>query len=272
MERSLLLVGGGKMGRALAQGMIRAQVLDAARLTVAEKCSDSRQWWSENVPLAKVTGEVKQVTDRHDIVILAVKPHHLKPLIQDVREARPKAWQDSLVVSVAAGITLKNLSTWLHSQRIVRVMPNTPALVGAGAAGFCCGHDVTAEDRDSIQQVLAAIGIAEEVPENQLDAITGVSGSGPAYVFMFIEALADGGVMAGLPRDKALKLATQTVLGAARMVQETGEHPGALKDAVASPGGTTIAAIRTLEHNAFRGAVIDAVMAATVRSREISCS
>lgn len=272
MERSVLLVGGGRMGRALAQGMIRAKVLAASNLTVAEQSEESRKWWGENVADATVVEDAKQATQRYDFVILAVKPHHLRPMIGDVRESNPKAWQNSVVVSVAAGITLKNLSTWLHSQRIVRVMPNTPALVGAGASGFCCGHDVTSQDIESLKEMLAAIGVAEEVPENQLDAVTGVSGSGPAYVFMFIEALADGGVMAGLPRDKALKLATQTVLGAARMVQETGEHPGALKDAVASPGGTTIAAIRTLEHNAFRGAVIDAVMAATIRSREISCS
>lgn len=270
MGRTILLVGGGRMGRALAQGMIRAAVLDAADLTVVDRSERSRSWWEQHEPAVTIREDSKQAVDEYDIVILAVKPNHLKPLIADVREFYPKAWQNSLIVSVAAGITLKNLSTWLHTQRLVRVMPNTPSLVGAGASGFCCGNAVSSEDVSSLNEILAAIGIAEEVPENQLDAVTGLSGSGPAYVFMFIEALADGGVMAGLPRDKALKLAVQTVLGAARMVEETGEHPGALKDAVASPGGTTIAAIRTLEHNAFRGAVIDAVMASTIRSREIS--
>ena len=148
-------------------------------------------------------------------------------------------------------------------------MPNTPCLVGAGASAYCCGAGVTAEDKQLAASMLSAVGWAGEVEEKHMDAVTGLSGSGPAYVCVAIEALADGGVMAGLPRDLALRLATQTVLGTAQLVAQTGQHPAALKDAVASPGGTTIAGLRALEQNGVRAAFIEAVVAATHRSREL---
>ena len=270
MQRSVLLIGGGRMGRAFAQGMIHAGVLTPEKLTVADHNQASRAWWQANIAAVTLAACPTEITSPHDIVILAIKPHHLAAMISQVRRANPKAWHDSLVVSVATGITLESLCDWIGSERIARVMPNTPSLVATGVSGFCCSTAVSEAEKQDLAEILAAIGMAIEVPEYQLDAVTGLSGSGPAYVFMFIEALADGGVMAGLPRDKAMKMAAQTVMGAAKMVLETGQHPGELKDAVASPGGTTIAAIRTLEHNAFRGAVIDAVMASTTRSREIS--
>lgn len=276
IERSLLLVGGGRMGRALAQGMIRGGALAADSLTVADHNAESRRWWAQNVPQATVVPSAAEAVagspaaSEDQIVILAVKPNRIEALVQRVRQSDPAAWQQSLVISVAAGVSLATLTRLLGSERIARVMPNTPSLVGAGASAYCCGQAVREADEADLRTILAAVGEVIAVPEYQMDAVTGVSGSGPAYVFLFIEALADGGVLAGLPRAAAMQLATQTVLGAAKMVAETREHPGQLKDAVASPGGTTIAALRTLEHNGFRAAVIDAVKASADRSRELS--
>lgn len=264
------------MGRALAQGMIRGGALAAESLAVADHNPQSRRWWAENVPRATVMASAMDAVgssgapDEDQIVILAVKPNRIEALVQQVRQSDPAAWQQSLVISVAAGVSLARLSRLLGSERIARVMPNTPSLVGAGASAYCCGPAVSEADEAALRTILTAVGDVIAVPEYQMDAVTGVSGSGPAYVFMFIEALADGGVLAGLPRAAAMQLATQTVLGAAKMVAETREHPGQLKDAVASPGGTTIAALRTLEHNGFRAAVIDAVKASADRSRELS--
>ena len=149
-------------------------------------------------------------------------------------------------------------------------MPNTPSLIGRGASAFCCGDEVAEEDRTLVADVLGAVGIAMQVAESQMDGVTGLSGSGPAYVYVLIEALADGGVAAGLPREMAMQLATQTVIGAGEMVQKTGQHPGQLKDAVASPGGTTIAGLQALEENGVRAAMIAAVKASAARSKELA--
>jgi pyrroline-5-carboxylate reductase len=174
------------------------------------------------------------------------------------------------VVSIAAGITLRQLAEGLGSHcRLVRVMPNTPCLVGASASAYCPGDKATAEDVAVVDCLLNAVGRAFRVPEHLLDAVTGLSGSGPAFVYLMIEALSDGGVRVGLPRDVATALAAQTVLGSAKMVLETNLHPGTLKDMVASPGGTTIAGLHALERGGVRGALMDAVEAATKRSQEL---
>lgn len=274
MQGSILMVGGGKMARALAQGMLASQVISPQRLRVVDRNAASRAWWQQTLPEVTVypdasTAELDAACGVSDTVILAVKPYQLANCIGTLRSHHPHAWRQSLVISVAAGILLEKLEEWLDSRRVARVMPNTPSLVQSGASAYCVGEGVDDEDVSHLQTLLSSIGLAMQVPESQIDAVTGVSGSGPAYVFLFIEALADGGVRAGLPRDKALRLAAQTVLGAARLVQESGEHPGVLKDAVASPGGTTIAAIAALEQNAFRSAVIEAVTAAAKRSAEM---
>jgi len=185
---------------------------------------------------------------------------------KDIAEAEQL---DAVIVSIAAGVTLEALENAMPGKRIVRVMPNTPCLVGEAASGFSLGTLATNEDRKLVKKLLDAVGVSVEVPENLLNAVTGLSGSGPAYVFQFIEALSDGGVRAGLPRQVATMLAAQTVKGAAEMVLNTGKHPGELKDGVTSPGGTTIAGVEALEKGGFRASTISAVTAATKRSMQL---
>ncbi len=191
-------------------------------------------------------------------------------LLPDGPELKPALTSNHLLVSIAAGISLAKLSAGLNQfSRIIRVMPNTPALVGAGASAFSRGATATAEDGQLVQGLLSTVGLALKVKEKLLDAVTGLSGSGPAYVYQFIEGLSDGGVRMGLPRDVATRLAAQTVLGAAQMVLTTGQHPGQLKDAVTSPGGTTIAGLHELELGGMRGILMNAVQSATERSKEL---
>lgn len=260
----LAVIGGGQMGRALVGGMLACDLVSAGDIHLVEPSAESRAWWSENHPEVVIT-EIAQAVGPSDLVLIAVKPN----VIPVVAKQKSKFWNGKLIISIAAGVALKKLSDAFGHRRIVRVMPNTPSLVRAGASAFCCDSDVTAEDKSSIESMLSSVGLAVEVPENQMDAVTGLSGSGPAYVCMMIEALADGGVESGLPRSLAMQLATQTVFGTAKLVAETNRHPGELKDAVASPGGTTIAGIAVLEQNGVRGSFAQAVAAATNRSRQL---
>ena len=187
-----------------------------------------------------------------------------------LKEIRGSLTGKHLIMSIAAGITLKQLADQLEANyRLVRIMPNTPCLVGSSAAGFSISSTATSEDVSLVQKLLNAVGIAYELPERLLDAVTGLSGSGPAYIYILIEALSDGGVRMGLSREVANALAAQTVLGAAQMVQQTKKHPAQLKDEVTSPGGTTIAGIHALELGNFRATIINAVQAATLRSLEL---
>ena len=264
-ERKLTVIGGGQMARALVGGMLAKEVLPLDAVCIVVPSQASQEWWSKNRPGIHVVGQLSDAPADSDAVLLAVKPN----VIPQVLQQADASWQNQLVVSIAAGVSLANLCRWTGHQRVVRVMPNTPSLVGAGASGFALADEATEADAAWIEQLLGAVGVAVRVNEYQLDAVTGVSGSGPAYVFMIIEALADGGVLAGLPRPLAMQLATQTVLGAATMVAETGCHPGELKDAVTSPGGTTIAAVQSLEQNGLRSAMITAVATAAQHSRNM---
>jgi len=261
----LALVGGGRMGRALIKGMTTAGVIKANACSIVEPDEKSRVWWQENQPNCRLVNNVSEAISEANVVILAVKPDVVAIAAKD----GGAIWKDRLIMSVAAGISLAKLTSWFGGDRVIRVMPNTPCLVGQGASAFCCAAGVTQDDRKLAVKMLLAVGWAREVDEKLMDAVTGLSGSGPAYVCVMIEALADGGVLAGLPRDLAMQLATQTVLGTAKMVAETGQHPAELKDAVASPGGTTIAGLRVLEQNGVRTALIEAVAAASERSREL---
>jgi pyrroline-5-carboxylate reductase len=265
IDARLLVIGGGQMGRALVGGMLAGEVIESDRVTVADPNVDARAWWRSHLPSVTVVDRFAEAVDDAEVVLLAVKPN----VILEVARQSEEGWNDRLMISIAAGVALDQLIDAIGHRRVTRVMPNTPGLVGAGASAYCCGDGVDGDDRKVIEAMLGAIGLVVPVDEHQMDAVTGLSGSGPAYVYVAIEALADGGVQAGLPRPLALKLAVQTVLGAAKMVAETERHPAELKDAVASPGGTTIAGLRALEQNGLRSALIEAVTAAAERSRQL---
>jgi pyrroline-5-carboxylate reductase len=259
-------LGAGQMATALAVGWAKAGLLDVARSLAADPYPDARAKFQSatGVPAGESN---RAVLEACNVVVLAVKPQVMATVLA---EAKAALRASHLVVSIAAGVTLKTLADGLGvPARLVRVMPNTPCLVGTSATGFAPGSSATHDDAALVERLFSAVGVAYRVPEPLLDAVTGLSGSGPAFVYLFIEALADGGVKCGLPRNVALSLASQTVLGAAKMVLETGQHPGALKDAVASPGGTTIAGLHALEKAAFRAAAMDAVEAATKRAEEL---
>lgn len=231
------------MASAMMDALISKQVVSDASCI---SCSDVSQP-PLRAAMAKgifASDNNRQVCERaKDAVVLAVKPNAIAAACADVIAVESQA----LVISIAAGISLETLEQSLPGRRVVRVMPNTPCLIGEAASGYCLGSLANDDDRDIIQAIFGSVGLALELQEVLLNAVTGLSGSGPAYVFQFIEALSDGGVRAGLPRDVATQLAAQTVKGAAEMVLKTKKHPGELKDAVTSPGGTTIAGVEALE-------------------------
>jgi len=259
-------LGTGQMATALARGWITAGLARTDRTLGSDPIPAAREKF-QTVSGAKAIGDNREVVSSSDVLVLAVKPQSMAQLLAEISAAvTPR----HLIVSIAAGITLEQLAGGLGAgKRIVRVMPNTPCLLGASASGFCPNDAANPQDIELVQKLLDAVGKAFRLPEHLLDAVTGLSGSGPAFVYVMIEALSDGGVRMGLPRDVATALAAQTVLGAARMVLETGMHTGALKDMVASPGGTTIAGLHALERGGVRGALIDAVEAATRRATEL---
>jgi pyrroline-5-carboxylate reductase len=260
------LIGAGQMATALAKGFVRAGLVAAEDLLAADVVPEARERFAEATG-GRTTADNAAVVRESDVVLLAVKPHQIAAV---AAELRPLSGPQTLIVSVAAGVRLAALAAEFGpGARLVRVMPNTPCLVGRGACGYCLGEHATAEDGRRVKALLESVGIAVEVEERLLDAVTGLSGSGPAFVYIIIEALSDGGVRMGLPRPTAMALAAQTVAGAAEMVAATGEHPGVLKDRVASPGGTTIAGIEALERAGLRAALMAAVEAATRRAVEL---
>jgi pyrroline-5-carboxylate reductase len=254
------------MATALARGLCQSGFTQPERIFASDVLPEARTQFVAQSGAIAVDSNL-EVVRRSDILILAVKPQHFRTVLADIS---PHVGSRHLAVSIAAGISLETMAGILGAERrLVRVMPNTPCLVGASASAYCLGGTATADDGRLVEELLTAVGRAFCLPEPLLDAVTGLSGSGPAFVCLVIEALADGGVKAGLPRDVALQLAAQTVMGTAKMVLETGQHPAALKDAVASPGGTTIAGLHELERGGLRGALINAVEAAARRSREL---
>jgi pyrroline-5-carboxylate reductase len=258
-------LGAGKMATALAHGWIRAGICSASHVQASDVYPAAREAFTRDTGVA--TTESNTAVAAADVLILAVKPQQIPALLEEIRGVLSK---QPLIISIAAGIPLQRLENLLGpGHRLVRVMPNTPCLVGSSASAYCLGGSASEADGALVQKLLGAVGLAVKLPEPLLDAVTGLSGSGPAYACLMIEGLADGGVRAGLPRDVALKLAAQTLLGTAQMVLQSGQHPGVLKDAVASPGGTTIAGLHELERAGLRGALMNAVVAATQRSREL---
>ena len=257
------------MARALAAGMLRAGVVRTEQLSAVDPSVDALRQFQAVAPGSKHLNDTQQISAWADVLIVAVKPavvsHVLIPL-------RAHVGGQKLLVSVAAGIPLGQLQAWSGTDRWVRAMPNTPCLVGQGATAFSCGAGAAPEDREWVAKALGGVGYAVELAEPQLDAVTGLSGSGPAYVYLLIEALADGGVWQGLPRDVATELAARTVCGAAAMVLSSGEHPAVLRGRVTSPGGTTMAGLAILQQQAVPAAVMGAVAAAADRSRALSAN
>ncbi|MCL4109646.1 UNVERIFIED_CONTAM: hypothetical protein GTU68_061903 [Idotea baltica] len=250
------------MATALASGLIENS-LSPSSVFACDPSEAARSAFSSLG--ANVFEESAEVIKNVDVVVLAVKPQYMPSVLA---AARPHITAQHLVISIAAGVQISRLAEGLGTQRIVRVMPNTPCLQLVGASAYAPGDAATTDDVETVNQIMSSVGITARVSETQLDAVTGLSGSGPAYVYEFIEAMSDGGVLAGLPRDLATKFAAQTVLGAATMVL-AGEHPAVCKDAVTSPGGTTIAGLHELERGGMRGLVMSAIKAATARSKEL---
>lgn len=265
ISQTLGFVGAGQMARALAHGFVAGGLVDPRRITAFDPVPKALVDFTDLVSGSTAATSNRQVVEGSSIVVLAVKPQMIPAVAAELHSQLA----DKLLVSIAAGVKIKSLADAFGTRRIVRVMPNMPALVGCSASGYSLGADASPDDGRLVEQLLGAVGRALPVDEKLLDAVTGLSGSGPAFVFVMIEALADGGVRMGLPRAVAMALAAQTCKGAAEMVLATGEHPATLKDRVASPGGTTIAGLQALETGAVRAALMGAVEAATRRATEL---
>jgi pyrroline-5-carboxylate reductase len=261
-------IGCGKMATALIKGVLKSGVCAKKDITASDVHAPSAQKLAKELGVTAVADNAA-VVRASEVIVLAVKPDDAIAAVAALA-TQVKAAQVRLLISIVAGLSIGALEKAAKGKfRVIRVMPNTPALVLAGASAFSPGSRATAADLSIAQELFGSVGLAVQVKEERLDAITGLSGSGPAFVYTVIEALADGGVLMGLPRALALQLAAKTVAGAAAMVLETGEHPGLLRDQVASPGGTTIAGLEALEKGGLRSVLISGVRAATERSRQL---
>jgi pyrroline-5-carboxylate reductase len=260
-------LGSGRMATALAQGCVKAGLVAARDVLASDPVDAARAKFERDIPGARTTTDNRAVLSESEVVILAVKPQMMAGVLEGVRDS---ATQRHLVISIAAGITLQRLAAALPSgTRLIRVMPNTPCLIGLGASCYARGSAATAEDAALVDRLLASVGKVYEVKESQLDAVTGLSGSGPAFIYTVIESLAAGGVAGGLPAEMALELAAQTALGAASMLAATGLSPAELRNQVTSPGGTTLAGLETLGAMNGAAAFRAAVESATKRSIEL---
>ncbi len=273
-ENRIAIIGVGAMGGALCRGLVHSRIVAANQIIVSDPHAPHVQ------ELARSLGVVAAEDNLHaarnaEIVVLAVKPYNIAPVVTEIAEGLVRNGHAPLLISIAAGVPTSRIEALLETlpvsppTPVIRAMPNTPAQVGKGACAYCKGTLAGAEHMAQAGDIFRSFGIAVEVPEELMDAVTALSGSGPAYIYLMIEALIDGGVRAGLPRDIASQLASQTVLGAAQMVIETGKHPAQLRDMVTTPAGTTIEAIASLEHSGLRAALIDAIAKAAARSREM---
>ncbi|OPJ57477.1 pyrroline-5-carboxylate reductase [Clostridium oryzae] len=267
MDKKIGFIGCGNMGQAMIGGIIKSGLAKPENVIVADpndsKLEDVKKDFNVNTTKSAV-----ESSNFSDILILAVKPNSFSDLITEINST---ITSDKIIVSIAAGISIGYLeSAFGNDKKIIRVMPNTPALVGEGMSALCKNINISSDELNNVIEIFESFGKAEVIDEKLMDSIPAISGSSPAYVFMFIEALADGAVLRGMPRNKAYKFAAQAVLGSAKMVLETGEHPGSLKDKVCSPGGTTIDAVYTLERNNFRGTVIAAMESCTEKAIAMS--
>lgn len=265
--KKVAFIGGGQMATALADGAIRQKMLAGGEICFVEPDAGQQQRLKSGFADSQIVASPPEVLADCQVVVLAIKPQILNKIGAELAK---HLTDKHLVISIVAGIPLQKLQNMLSTQRIVRVMPNTPAQIGAGAAALSADETAAAEDVAWAENLMKSVGSCVRVPDHLMHAVTALSGSGPAYIYMIIESLSDGGVNLGLPREVATQLAAQTVKGAAEMVLHSGCHPGQLKDNVTSPGGTTIAGIAELETAAVRGAMMRAVAGAAQRSQELA--
>lgn len=266
-------IGGGQMAEAILSGMVKGGLCQESDIYVSDVSKERLAYLKEKYKVntlendpARDAGCLK-IIDNSDIIILAIKPQYTKSILENVKKG---FWRkDQLVISIIGGVKLSFIEGYIMETPVIRVIPNTPMLVNMGASGIALGKNAKGSDGETAMTIFNALGIGYVVDEKLIDAVTSVSGTGPAFAYMFIEAMADGGVEMGLPRAMAQSLAAQTLMGAAKMVLETGEHPGRLKDNVCSPGGATIAGVRALEQGGFRGIIMNAVEAGKVRMEEV---
>ena len=268
-EDSIALIGAGQMGQALARGFCSSLECDPAAIIAYDPSLAAEKNLQNSIPGVRLTKTASEATRAARFVILAVKPQHAASVCHEIQ---PALQDGTIVISIIAGLPTSWLSTKLETSHVVRVMPNTPCLIGQGVSAISFPQELDPKDAETIQRLFSTVGVVHNVPESLLDAVTAVSGSGPGYVALLIDALADGGVQAGLPRQLALDLAVQTFAGTATLIANTGDHPAVVKDRVSSPGGTTVAGLSVLERKGVRGALADAVAAAAERSAALARS
>ncbi|WP_270648001.1 pyrroline-5-carboxylate reductase [Paeniclostridium hominis] len=267
MNKKIGFIGSGNMAKAMIGGIVKSKLVDPSNVIA----SDLNELALENVKNEygiNITTNSKEVVKFSDIVIVAVKPNVYDIVLEGVKELIDN---EKIIVTIAAGKTIESIENVIgNDKKVIRTMPNTPALVNEGMSALCKNNNITDEELNMVKEIFNSFGKAEIVSEYLIDAVIGASGSAPAYVFMFIEAMADAAVLAGMPRNQAYTFAAQAVMGSAKMVLETDKHPGELKDMVCSPGGTTIEAVKTLEAEGFRSAVIKAIGDCIEKSKEMS--
>ena len=266
LDRTVAMIGGGQMALALAEGFCRAGLLAPADITVYDPHPPARERLAARMPGIVFAESARAAAAAAGVVFLAVKPQQAQVACQEIT-GRLRA--DAVLVSIVAGLPAASLAAMAGVPRVIRVMPNTPCLVGHGVSVVCQTADVSTAAAARVRELLGAVGHVHEADESQMNAVTGLSGSGPGFVALLVEALAEAGVKAGLPRPLALALEVQTLSGTAALLEQTGEHPAQIKDRVSSPGGTTIAGLAVLEQRGVRGALIDAVVAAATRAKEL---
>ena len=260
-------IGCGNMATAMMNGMIQNKIVAPEDILASDAVNKALDTAKQNLGIQTSTNNI-EVASNVDVLFLSVKPQFYETVIREIADEVKKT---TLIITIAAGQSLKKVeSIFERTLKIVRTMPNTPALVSEGITAVCANDQVTEEDMKLVMSLLGSFGKAEQVSEHLMDAVVAVSGSSPAYVFIMIEAMADAAVAQGMPRDKAYKFAAQAVLGSAKMVLETGLHPGQLKDMVCSPGGTTIEAVRVLEETGFRSSIMNAMKVCAEKSKKLS--
>lgn len=266
-SKKIGFIGSGNMASVLIKGILKAGLVDEKSVFTSDIDPEKLESLKSEYGINTVFKDNKKIVEDCDIIVLAVKPQIMSRILSEIDEVLDS---NKLVISIAAGISTEYIDSLTRNDlKIIRAMPNTPALIMEGATAICPGDNVSEDDLKLAREIFSAVGVVAVVDETQMDAVTGLSGSGPAYIFMMIEALSDAGVKMGLSRNVSMKLAAQTVMGAAKLQIETGMHPGRLKDMVTSPGGTAIAGIHTLEQGALRTTLINAVENATHRSKEL---